>query len=59
MALACTRWGWSAENFWQATPQDMRLIFSGLQALNEDPNALQPDDISHLRSLIATHNNQS
>ena len=57
MALACTRWGWSPEAFWRATPLDFMRIARGLDALQamEAADEFGAGDVLHLRRLIEEH----
>lgn len=60
MAMACTQWGWSAEAFWQATPQDLKLILEGMQAVQATrQRSLDDKTIIELRKLISQHKEKS
>jgi len=59
-ALACTRWGWSADAFWQSTPMDLKMILDGLQSIEAtQQRGMNTETLEQLHTLILQHKEKS
>jgi hypothetical protein len=54
MGLACGVWGWSADDFWRATPFDLGFAFRGYQKLHGQAG-LSAEDLQELKNLLETN----